>query len=244
MGSGEESDGEISLTGTRVLYISYNGMLDPLGQTQVLPYLRELSQRGVEFTLMSFERTASLKTGGSEKCKELHASLAENGIAWDGLRYAYQVIRRKHFDIIHARSHIPATIALGLKRRFRLKMIFDVRGLMADEYVDANHWRKSTVAYRLTKNIERRAFRSADGVVTLTQKIWPVISAWEGLAGRDVVHEVVPCCADLELFKFDPVQRAQRRRELGLANQFVIVYSGSIDGWYLTEQMADFFAVQ
>ncbi len=262
MGSGEESDGEISLTGTRVLYISYNGMLDPLGQTQVLPYLRELSQRGVEFTLMSFERTASLKTGGSEKCKELHASLAENGIEWDwlryhqkpslpatvydvlqGLRYAYQVIRRKHFDIIHARSHIPATIALGLKRRFRLKMIFDVRGLMADEYVDANHWRKSSVAYRLTKNIERRAFRSADGVVTLTQKIWPVISAWEGLAGRDVVHEVVPCCADLELFKFDPVQRAQRRRELGLANQFVIVYSGSIDGWYLTEQMADFFAV-
>jgi len=250
------------LAGKRVLYISYNGVLDPLGQSQVIPYLRELNKRGVEFTLLSFEKSASLKAVGVEKCKQLHAALAESGIEWDwlryhqkpslpatvydvlqGLRYAYQLIRRKNFDLIHARSHIPATIALGLKRRFRLKMIFDVRGLMADEYVDANHWRKGSVAYRLTKNIERRTLRNTDGIVTLTERIWPVISAWEGLAGRDVVHEVVPCCADLELFKFDSDQRAQRRRELGIGNQFVIVYSGSIDGWYLTEQMADFFAV-
>jgi len=237
-------------------------MLDPLGQSQVIPYLRELNKRGVEFTLLSFEKSASLKAAGVEKCKNLHAELAESGIEWDwlryhqkpslpatvydvlqGLRYAYQLIRRKNFDLIHARSHIPATITLGLKRRFRLQMIFDVRGLMADEYVDANHWRKGSVAYRLTKNIERRALKYADGVVTLTERIWPVISAWEGLAGRDVVHEVVPCCADLELFKFDSDQRLQRRRELGIGDQFVIVYSGSIDGWYLTEQMAEFFAV-
>jgi hypothetical protein len=44
------------LDGRRVLFISYNGMLDPLGQTQVIPYLRELAKRGVSFTLLSFER--------------------------------------------------------------------------------------------------------------------------------------------------------------------------------------------
>jgi glycosyltransferase involved in cell wall biosynthesis len=33
----------------------------------------------------------------------------------------------------------------------------------------------------------------------------------------------------------------RRRAELGLKDRFVIVYSGSIDGWYLTESMADFF---
>ena len=31
-----------ALEGRRVLFVSYNGMLDPLGQSQVLPYLRAL----------------------------------------------------------------------------------------------------------------------------------------------------------------------------------------------------------
>ena len=44
---------EAQLQGRRVLFISYNGMLDPLGQTQVLPYLRELGKKGVQFTLLS-----------------------------------------------------------------------------------------------------------------------------------------------------------------------------------------------
>jgi len=30
-------------------------MLDPLGQSQVIPYLKELSRAGVCFTLLSFE---------------------------------------------------------------------------------------------------------------------------------------------------------------------------------------------
>jgi len=144
--------------------------------------------------------------------------------------------------MVHARSHIPAAIALRLKRRFGVKMIFDVRGLMADEYVDAGHWRKDSLPFRLTKTAERRALAAADGVVTLTERIWPIINQWDCLRNSHAAHDVVPCCADLELFRFNPADREFRRRELNLENRFVIVYSGSIDGWYLTEEMADFFA--
>ena len=56
-------------------------------------------------------------------------------------------------------------------------------------------------------------------------------------------HEVIPCCVDLSLFKFSDEERAKRRAELGIGDKFTIVYSGSLDGWYLTEKMADFFAV-
>ena len=55
-------------------------------------------------------------------------------------------------------------------------------------------------------------------------------------------HEVIPCCVDLSLFKFSDEERARRRGELGLGDRLTMVYSGSLDGWYLTEQMADFFA--
>jgi len=250
----------MDLDGKRVLFISYNGMLDPLGQSQVIPYLRELARAGVRFTLLSFERRAAFGTEGRNRCAELKRQLAEVGIEWHWLRYhqkpslpatmydvangvrlAKKLVRRNRIELIHARSHIPATIALALKRRFGTAMIFDLRGLMADEYVDAEHWRKGSLPYRITKSMERRALSAADGIVTLTERIWPIIKEWDGLLDRRVVHEVVPCCADLDLFSFSQDDRDRRRQELGVNDRFVLVYSGSIDGWYLTENMADFF---
>ena len=120
-------------------------------------------------------------------------------------------------------------------------MIFDVRGLMADEYVDAGHWRKDSLPYRITKSVERRALAAADGIVTLTERIWPFLKKRDALRNRNVAHEVVPCCADFQLFSFSSEDRSRRRKELGIENRFVVIYSGSIDGWYLTEEMADFF---
>lgn len=250
----------MSLHGKRVLFISYNGMLDPLGQTQVLPYLKQLAEVGIEFTLLSFERALAYTNEGRERCRRLHDELKQHRIDWHwlpyhktpslpataydvfaGYRLASRLVRDKQIELVHARSHIPATIALRLKRRLGTKMIFDVRGLLADEYVDANHWRKDSVPYRLTKNAERRALTAADGVVTLTQRIWDVIKDWDSLRDRNVPHAVVPCCADLELFHFDAAARAARRTKLGIEDRFGLVYSGSIDGWYLTEEMCDFF---
>jgi len=250
----------LSLHGKRVLFISYNGMLDPLGQTQVIPYLKQLAEVGVEFTLLSFEREVAYTPGGRGRCRQLHEELKQHRIDWHRLPYhktpslpatAYDVfagtslarklVRAKRIELVHARSHIPATIALRLKRRLGTKMIFDVRGLLADEYVDANHWPKDSLRYRLTKNAETQGLKAADGVVTLTQKIWDVIKDWDSLRGRNVPHAVVPCCADLEVFRFADAERAERRKELDVEGRFVLVYSGSIDGWYLTEEMCDFF---
>ncbi|HEU4768727.1 MAG TPA: glycosyltransferase family 4 protein [Pyrinomonadaceae bacterium] len=251
----------MGLEGRRVLFISYNGMLDPLGQTQVIPYLSELTKRGVEFTLLSFERAAAFEPEGIQKCEELREVLRARGIEWHWLRYhqrpslpatiydvvvgirkARSLVRRNKIEMVHARAHIPATIALALKKSLGTKMIFDLRGLMAEEYVDAGHWQKNSLPYRITKAAERRIFTAADAVVTLTEKIWPIIKEWDGLRGRDVPHAVIPCCVDLSLFNFSEEDRVRRRTELALDDQFTIVYSGSLDGWYLTEQMADFFA--
>lgn len=253
----------MTLKERRVLFISYNGMLDPLGQSQVIPYLSALSDaEGVRFTLLSFERPDAFAPAGVEQCAALEQRLAAHNIEWHrlryhrtpslpatvydvlaGARYAKRLVRRNSIEMVHARSHIPATIALKLKRETGARMIFDVRGLMAEEYADAGHWREGSFKYRLTKRMERRCFKAADGVVTLTEAIWRIIKDWDGLAGRpELAHEVIPCCADLTRFRFDARARAARRAELRLENRFVFVYSGSIGGWYLTEEMADFCA--
>lgn len=245
----------------RVLFISYNGMLDPLGQSQVLPYLRALASRGIKFTLLSYERASAFEPQGQARCAELKAELATSNIEWHWLRYhqtpslpatafdvmkgmrvAGKLVRDNRIELVHARSHIPATIALNLKKRFGTRMIFDLRGLLADEYADAGHWQVGNIPYRITKAMEQRAFAGSDAVVTLTERIWPLIRDWPGLAGREVIHEVIPCCTNLELFSFSDNERRRLRAELGLKHQFTLIYSGSIDGWYLTGKMAEFFA--
>jgi glycosyltransferase involved in cell wall biosynthesis len=243
------------------LYISYNGMLDPLGQSQVLPYLKELSKFGWQFTLLSYERAHAYTDEGRRQCCRLANDLIGFDIDWHylryhqrpslpatvydvtaGIRYASRLLKHRQVDLVHARAQIAAVIALAFKRRFGPKMIFDVRGLMAEEYIDAGHWREGSMAARVTKAGERRAFAAADGVVTLTERIWPIVKEWEGLRDRNVAHEVIPCCADLQRFRFSSDSREHCRRELGITDRFVLIYSGSIDGWYLTEEMADFFA--
>jgi glycosyltransferase involved in cell wall biosynthesis len=246
----------------QVLYISYNGMLQPLGQSQVIPYLKGLAAQGYDFTLLSFEREEAYSEAGRKLCAQLKQELAQANIdwhwlkyhqrpslpataydVWAGVRYCKRIARLRSFELVHARSHIPATIALELKKHTGAKMIFDIRGLMADEYVDAGHWRKGSTAYRITKKFEKAAMGHADGIVTLTKRIWPIIKEWDGLRGHAVTHEVIPCCADLQRFSFSSQARAERRRTLEVNDRFVFVYSGSIDGWYLTEAMVDFFSV-
>jgi glycosyltransferase involved in cell wall biosynthesis len=211
--------------------------------------------------LLSFEKSSAFTDEGRQTCLELQKRLGELGIDWHwlryhqrpslpatvydvlaGIRYAGRLVRENKIELVHARSYIPATIALALRRKFGIKMIFDLRGLMAEEYVDARHWPQGGLRYRITKAVEGRIFSAADGIVTLTERIWPIIKQWDGLKGRDLHHEVIPCCVDLAIFRFDQKRRAELRSELGLNERLTFVYSGSLDGWYLTEEMADFFA--
>src|ERR1051325_5347001 len=251
----------MTLKDKRVLYISYNGMLDPLGQSQVIPYLKELSKLGVRFTLLSFERGSAFEAEGMEHCKQLRAELAACGIEWHWLRYherpslpatcfdvltgfirAISLVQRDKIEMVHARAHIPAVIALALKATLGIKMIFDLRGLMTEEYVEANHWRPDSFAARLTKWIERRALAKADGIVTLTNALWGFLQQQPDFRKRSAVHEIIPCCIDLQKFQFDPSARSSRRDELDVDDHLVLAYSGSVGSWYMTDEMADFFA--
>ena len=131
---GAQTDGGPWHEGRRVLFISYNGLLDPLGQSQVLPYLRALSKLGLRFTILSFERAPAFHGDGQTRRDELQNKLAAEEIDWHYLRYhqtpslpatAFDVangirVARRSSDgsgsiSVHARSHIPATIALALK---------------------------------------------------------------------------------------------------------------------------------
>ena len=253
---------EVMLVLMRTLYISYNGALEPLGQSQVLPYLRELAGHGLEFTLLTFEKRQASPSEEKQQKVQLKQELSQHGIDWHYLRYrktpmvpatawdvflgllcsTYLVIA-KRIQVIHARSYIPALMALFLKRLFGVQFIFDMRGLWADERADAGQCTRDSLEYKAIKLLERACLKAADCVVVLTHKVKGILENSAPLQGCNTPIEVIPCCVDTGKFMVDEGYRQQRRRELGWIGKTVLVYAGSLGGFYLAEEMVDFFAV-
>ena len=236
----------------RALYVCYLGLDDPLVHSQVVAYLHGLTARGHRIHLLTFE-TGRLTRA---RRRRLRAEMAGLGIAWHGTRYhkrpslpatAYDVLRggvlaawlmRRHdLEIFHARSHMPAAMALIAAPLARFRLLFDIRGILAEEYADAGIWRHGSLPYRLIKLVERIAIGRAEGAVVLTRRVRDVL-----FAADDDRVQVIPCCADLELVRSQAGLREQTRRRLGIEDRVVLVYAGKFSGWYLQREMVDFFA--
>src|SRR3954453_15306300 len=196
----------------RTLYLCYLSLDDPLVQTQVVAYLRGLAAAGNRIHLLTFE-TARLTR---ERRRALRRALGTDGIRWHGLRYhkrpslpatvfdalagatyAALLARRHRLDTLHARAHVPAAMALIARRMVRTRpaLIFDIRGLMAEEYEDAGRWRRDSILFRLTKSVERAAIKRADGIVVLAERVRRQLFGEPPPAAV----AVIPCCADLEV---------------------------------------------
>ena len=242
----------------RGLYLCYFGLREPLVQTQVLPYLRELVAGGVGMSLLTFEPHLKKRwTAGS--IAEWQHRLRAGGIEWHMLPYhkrpslpatlydifagawrAAAIARREQIEVFHGRSHVGAAIGALAKRLTGGRLIFDIRGLLAEEYVDSGNWRAGGMLYRLTKAAERGIYRAADGFVVLTERARETLFP-EGAAGRPV--EVIPCCVDQERFTAaSGCDRAAIREELGLSGRLVLVYAGALGGYYLIGETAELFA--
>jgi glycosyltransferase involved in cell wall biosynthesis len=239
----------------RVLYVSHNGMLENLGQAQVLPYLRGLVKRGFEFDLLSYE----LPHVSDDAIQTLRRTLRDDGIRWHPMRRAKDPRLRVKIEesargswnalkaalerrpaIVHGRSYLPTAVADVVATMLpRTRLVFDCRGMLGDEYVDAGYWTKDRLEYRILKQYERRAFRRAEGVVVLTETLRKM-AVDGGWLGRKTHIASIPCCVDLERFRFNPSERRETRLKLGLSDRLVLVYSGSLGSWYEEPQMASF----
>ncbi|MFL6742802.1 MAG: glycosyltransferase family 4 protein [Sphingomicrobium sp.] len=247
----------------RVLYITYDGVTDPLGQSQVLPYLIGLARRGHRITILSCEKPQRVATAG-EYIREVCASA---GIAWRPLKYhkkppilssaldaaalertVIALHREEPFDIVHCRSYIPARAGLALKRRFGVKLLFDMRGFWPDEKVEGNNWNLANPLYRAVykyfKALESRLLRSADRIVSLTETGKAQLLTRPELSDPAAIT-VIPCCVDFGQFPLATnASRGLARERLGLGEgQPVLAYLGSLGSWYMLDEMLDFFKV-
>lgn len=235
-------------------------MTDPLGQSQVIPYLIGLSNAGYEVTLLSCEKTDKLASQGSF-IKEL---LQKNNIKWEYIiftakppilakyfdlfnlkRKATQLYHANKFALVHCRSYVSADVGLYLKKRFKIKFIFDIRGFWVDERVDGGLWNLNNpiykFAYKTYKKKEADYVANADVIVSLTENGKIEMQKWDCYSNTRI--DIIPCCADYELFSIQTQEeKANVKIKLGFdQDAFILSYLGSIGTWYMLNEMLDFF---
>ena len=152
---------------TRLAYLSYDGLTDPLGQSQILPYVLGLEAKGFEFAIISFEKPEAF----AEERATIEARIAGKKVKWIPLKYhkkplvlstlldsynLWKALMREHkkspIHIVHCRSYITALIGQRMKRQAGTKFIFDMRGFWADERVEGGLWNLNNPLYRLIYN--------------------------------------------------------------------------------------------
>ncbi len=245
-----------------ILYISYDGMTDPLGQSQVLPYLAGLSKKGYKITVLSFEKAERLVS----QRENIQKVMREANIAWEYENYTkwppvlstlldiWKMFRKiktlhkiQHFSLIHCRSYISALAGLQYKRTQGIKFIFDMRGFWADERVDGKIWNLKNPVYKVIYNFFKRKeqayFSESDAVVSLTHAGKREILKWRLNNVNDSKISVIPCSSDFNLFTLkNEILNKEYRKKLEIPHEaFVLTYLGAIGTWYLLDEMLDFY---
>ena len=248
----------------KILYVSYDGLTDPLGQSQILPYLVKLSELGYQITILSAE-----KEDNFQKNKDLIKSVCNYAsLRWEYVFYtknppvistirdvcslkkkAKSLHKERGFKIIHCRSYVSALVGLFMKRKYPIKFLFDMRGFWADERVDGEIWNLKIPVFKWVYNFfkkkERAYFLSADASVSLTYNGKNEILSWDYMKDVRCDISVIPCCADLDFFNYEQkIENKGLKKALGIpAHNQVICYLGSIGTWYMMDEMLDYFKV-
>ena len=234
----------------RILYISYTGLLEPLGQSQVYRYLMKLAEDH-DITLITYENPEDLED--TERVASLRESVESVGIEWHPLTYhhsptlpatiwdlvnGFQVcvraIRRNDIEIVHTRSYVVSVLGLLCKQLFGTAFVFDMRGFWADERVDGDLWEADSQLYRSAKWFEAQFFENADVVVSLTDAGIDAIEDFDHVDTEETQFEKIPTCVDLDLFTPQPDCRE---------SEFALGYVGSVGTWYQFDDVIECFDI-
>ncbi len=214
-------------------------MMEPLGASQVLSYVYKLSD-AYEYTLLSLEKSADLQ-------RELEFGILKNellakGIQWIPIIYreskvgklfnffrftakVFSIVRNEKLLFIHCRSYITAIPAWLIKKIYPIVYLFDTRNFWFDERADIGSLSRGRFLYKFLKRLEKKLYKSADGIVILARSGKEAVLNNELFKGGETLKniEIIPTCVDLNRF-------VQHKRDY--TKPVTIGYIGTAVGWY------------
>lgn len=238
----------------KIVYISYDGLTDPLGESQVLSYIT-YNAKHRQFAIYSFE-----KPERNEDVPRISKICKKNGITWHPLKYTkkppilstlkdiivgYRAIKKNENNkeiICHARSYMGGLIALSLKKRRNIPYIFDMRGWWIDERIENGQFSKTIFkpVIKYMRRKERQLISQASEIISLTHCAEEVLIKEFNVEPNKIT--VIPTCVNFSYFYFDGDERVRIREKLGIPkDSYVLIYNGSIGGYYNVDEMLKVF---
>ena len=214
----------------KVLYITRNGLLEPLGQSQVMPYLRGLSSY-YKISLITFEKEKDINN--SDRFERLKKECQSLGICWYPQYYRYhptligsawsmikfltlclKVVRKDGIKLIHARSYLPAAVAWIVYKVTKVPFIFDMRALWPEELITSSRINRDSFLHKIIILIERLCLRDATNVVTLTNASVKYLNKKYSKELKNKELVVIPTCVDLNKFRMCLYDKSQENKAL------------------------------
>jgi glycosyltransferase involved in cell wall biosynthesis len=236
----------------RVLYATYWGALEPLGQALVLPALERMAAQGVALSLLSFEKAGDLRSRSLVEATE--ERLRACGTSWVALRYhkrprlpatIFDVVngwrtgvwlgRRRKVQVVHGRTFVGGLIGRAVATTLGVPFVYHNEGFYPDEMVDGGFWAQDSPMHRVTRALERSLYEGADGLIVLSSRAARRVESLPSVSQKRTPVIVVPSCVDLQ--RFVPGTASSRTGPLRL------VYSGAVGGRYELDRVGRFVAV-
>ena len=233
---------------SKTIFLTRNGLMEPLGQSQVLRYVEGLSIN-FDVSIISFEKKQDFIN--VDLFHHINAHCLKSQINWIPNLFSKQhprisLIRdlilmiwlsrkevKKGASLIHARSYIPAFAALIVSKLYKIGFIFDMRALWPEELITAKRIKRGSLIHKLLIYLERKAISSATSVIALTNASVEYLNEQYPRELRNKNIHVIPTCADLD--KFEPNKKSK--------NNFILGCSGTLlSGWFDLRKLAIFYA--
>ena len=229
-----------------VLYIcSRTGLAEPLGRSQVLPYMLELSKNH-KIHIISSEKKIDLEN--ISYINNIKSLLKRKNIIWHYSVFKYGkksvplvlindifiailfCIKYK-INIIHCRGYLPNLVGLAIKFLFSKKLIFDMRGLWPEEIALGLRKGKKSFFYKFLKLSEMISIYYSDKIISLTNKARDYLIELYRIDSNSIL--TIPTCVDIKRFEYSqPIINGQKK--------FSCIGT-IISDWFLIDWLSLFF---
>ncbi|MCG2611284.1 glycosyltransferase [Flavobacterium sp. SM15] len=240
----------------KILFITWDGPQTSYMEGLFMPIFNEISKtQPVEFHVLQFTWAKE------EKIKQIKEAATTLGIIYTvvpvyrkpialvgslltvfkGISFVQKYIKKHQIEIVMPRSTMPAVMVNRLQRK-NIKVIFDADGLPLEERVDFSGLSKESKQYIWLKSQETKLLRTADGVITRSQKAIEIHLTTIGEGYRNK-FSVVFNGRNSTVFKPDFNERLKTREQLGFSpHEKIFVYCGSLGPQYGWEEMVTIFS--
>lgn len=205
----------------RIAYFTHDSLDEGVGTSQVLGLCRQLAILGHKVTIYSFEKRPPEPSVAKQ--------VLDQNINWNWFPFEskpFSTFKRIYhlyhvqgnFDVIHARSDLPAFSAV---LRGNEPVLWDIRSLWAEQRRILNPGKFNWLVMYFMSQLRRFLSKRVSAYTTLTSAILPfLITQYPNLPR---LSAVIPTCVDLDQFRYSA--KFPKKRTALLSGTYNAIYN-------------------